>query len=360
MTKKLPTTATEFAECTQDATKLLERLELDGLVARAGMLRARRNALLRAARKRPERAARYQAQLAAVYADIGEADDRVLDRAVEIKSRPSSSEGFALSGRTVDDRGATVPCTTVAVLGRGDELIAWTASDIGGWYALAVDDAKAVALVQVSDERGTVISKEQLEGVAPGARLRRDFTVPGAKRKGTAPPQSKDGPTKVEEPVGVSHKREKERAARGAELVKVRDAKAEAVQTRKSAVDALDEREAKLEASQDEAAVTVKKVRGQVSRNWTPLRKIDAEMDGHESKQSAEYKALAKQRDARATKLEESERELDEAVAHEGRLAEAGAKLAAEREAAEAALAAAKAELAAAEAELATFETDTG
>ena len=32
MANKLPTTATEVAECIQDATKAQERLELDGLV----------------------------------------------------------------------------------------------------------------------------------------------------------------------------------------------------------------------------------------------------------------------------------------------------------------------------------------
>ena len=360
MAKKLPTTATEVAECIQDATKALERLELDGLVAQAGMLRARRNAHARAAKQRPERAVRYQAHLAALSANIGAADDRVLARAVEIKSRPASSEGFALSGRTIDDRGAAAPCTTVAVLGRKEELVAWTASDIGGWYALAVDDAQAAVLVQVSDERGTVISKEQLAGVAPGARLRRDFTLPRTKRKGTAPPQSKGGPIDAEEPVGVSHKCKKEREARRAELVKARDAKAEAVETRTSAVAALHQREAELKASRAEAAARVKKVRGLLSRIRTQLRKIDAEMDGLESKQSAEYKALVKRRNARAKKLEQSERELEEAVAHQGGLAETGAKLAAEREAAEVALASAKAELTAAEAELAEFETDTG
>ncbi|MCP5060087.1 MAG: hypothetical protein GY937_25575 [bacterium] len=345
MANKLPTTASEVAECIQDAAKAQERLELDGLVARAGMLRARRNALARAAKQRPERAARHRAHLAAVSATIGEADGRVMARAVEIKSRPASSKGFALWGRTVDDRGAAVPCTTVAVLGRKDEVDAWTASDVGGWYALAVDDAEAAALVQVSDERGTVISKGSLKGVGPGARLRRDFTVPAAKTKGTAPPQSKGGPTEVAEPVGVSLKREKELAARRAELVKVRDARAEAVEKLQSAVDALDEREAELKAAKAEAAASVKKVRRKVSRNRTSLRRIDAEMDGYESKRSTKYEALSKRRGASAAKLEALERELDQAVAHEGGLAEAGANLAAEREAAEAALDRAKAEL---------------
>lgn len=359
MANKLPTTAAEVAEHIQDAAKAVERLELDGLVARTGMLRARRNALARAVKKRPERAARHRAHLAAVAAEIEETDGRVMARAAEIKARPAAAEGFALWGRTVDDRGEGVPCKTVAVLGRKDEVIAWTASEIGGYYALAVDDAEGAALVQVSDERGTVISKEQLEGIAPGARLQRDFTVPAAKTKGTAPPRSKRGPTEGKEPVGVANRREKEREACRAELVKVRDAKVVAVEMRKSAVDALDQREAELKASRDEAAARVKKVRGQVSRSRMQLRKIGAEMDAHEFKGSAEYEALAKQREARAKKLQESKRELDEALTHEAGLAEAGAEPAAEREAAEAALATAKAELAAAEAELAALGTGT-
>jgi hypothetical protein len=94
--------------------------------------------------------------------------------------------------------------------------------------------------------------------------------VPGTKKEGTAPPQGKGGPTNVEEPVGVSHKRKKEREARRAELMKVRDAKAETVETRKSAMDALDEREAELKASQAEAGARVKRVRTQVSRSRQP------------------------------------------------------------------------------------------
>lgn len=358
MAKKLPTTATEVAECFQDAAKLHERLELDGLVTMAGMLRARKNALARAVKKRPERSARYQPQLSNVSAGIGEADGRVLDRAVEIKSRPATSVGIALSGRTVDDGGAAVPCTTVAVLGRDDELVAWTVSDVGGYYALAVDDAQAAALVQVSDERGTVISKEPLDGAAPGARLRRDFTVPGVKSKGTAPPQGGRGPTTVKKPVGVSERRKAELEARRGELAKARDARAQAVETRTLAIGALDEREVALKRSREEAAATVKKVRGQVTRNRTLLREIEAKLDSHESRTTPEFKALAKQRDQRAKQLEALEGELGEAETHAGSLTEAGEKLAAEREAAEAALATARLELDAAQREMKALEDE--
>lgn len=360
MANKLPNTAAELAEGIQAAIKAKERLELEGLVAQTGMLRARKNALARAAKKRPERAARYEAHLAAVSASIEEADERVLERAFEIKSRPASSEGLALMGRTVDERGVPLPGKTVALLSPKEEVVAWTTSDIGGWYALAVEETKSVALVQVSDERGTVISKEQLEGVAPGARLRRDFALPEAKTKGTAPPQSKSGPTKVEEPAGVARRREMEREVRRAELVKIRDAKAEAVETRKAAVEAVDAREAELKVSRDEVSARVKKVRGQVSRTRTELRKIDAEMNGHESKESAEYDALVKRWEVRTAKLQALESELGEAMAHADGLAKAIAELSAEREALEAALATAQAELAAAEAELAAAGADTG
>ncbi len=117
----------------------------------------------------------------------------------------------------------------------------------------------------------------------------------------------------------------------------------------------LDAREAELKASQEEVFPRVKKVRGQVSRTRTELRKIDAKIEGHESKESAEYDALVRRREARVAKLQALESELAEAVAHEAGLAKAVADLSAERKAAEAALAKAQAELAAAEAELAVL-----
>ena len=222
--------------------------------------------------------------------------------------------------------------------------------------ALRGDQAPEVKALaeRLEQERKRVVAmeKEELRTRESIGRLSKGGAKKAEKKTGTERTGRQKNPRR-----GAQAREEKQHEARRAELEKVRDAKADAVETRKAALERMEAREAELKASQQEASPRVKKVRGQVSRTRTELRKIDAEMDGHESKESAEYDALVRRREARVAKLQALDPELAEAVAQEAGLAKALADLSAERKAAEAALANAQAELAAAEAELAALAT---
>ena len=355
MAIKFRVTPQEMLQYFQEAARVQERLQLSGQLEQAGLLRARRNALARAAQKRPQHAARYQAQLKELHVQIADADERTLRQAMEIKSRPLAKEGGSVSGRTLDSQGAAKSQMTVAILGDKDEVLAWTVSDIGGWYALPIEATEGAAYLQVSDERGTVIAKEPLKQFKPGSILQKDFKLSQVKSKGTAPPQSSVGKRTDETPVGVASKQRAANDLKRAALLKTRDAKADEVKQATAVVAALDERTAALKDSQAEVSASLNKTRAQVNRGKTTLNRLATELKTQKAG-SVAYRKLTTQIATRTEKQKALEAELSSQEANLKTLQVHAKQLAAERKSADTALTRAKTELATAQSELAALK----